>query len=199
MSGHDPKQDDKRRVAVDDVDDVIGVAEELKSKASEQMTVGEVQSVGRELELSDAVVSRAVDELEKRRRREALEERMRARTVRRRTIAVAGSILALLVLSLFAQSWLRSVWTGVETERSQMRTVLDRQTSVHARYDSEPASAARDSAISGAENRVAIQRRRYDEAVARYNRAAQGFPGGLVRALTDLPPRAPLSDEVRTW
>src|SRR6478672_3131923 len=99
MSDHDPKEDDRRRVAVDDVDDVIGVAEELKAKAADQMSVGEVQAVGRELELSDAVVSRAVDELEKRRRREALETRARSRTMRR-NLGLAAAILALLIVGL---------------------------------------------------------------------------------------------------
>jgi hypothetical protein len=199
MSGDDPKRDDPRRVAVDDVDDVIGVAEELKATAAEQMTVGEVQAVGRELDLSDVVVSRAVDELEKRRRREAIDARVRAGVRQRRLVMLGGALLVLLVLSLAAQAWLRSAWTAVETERSQMRTVLDRQASVRARYLTEAPSAARDAALSGAENRVAIQRRRYDEAVARYNQAAASFPGNVIRPLTDLPPRAPLSNEVRRW
>ena len=197
--GRPAEDSDRRRVAVSDVDDVIGVAEELKAKAADEMSVAEVQSVGRELELSDAVVSRAVDELEKRRRREALEVRARTRAVRRRVTMIAGALGLVLAAMLVAQSSLRGAWTRVEQQRAQMRTVIERQTSVQARYATEAPGASRDAALSGAENRVAIERRRYDQVASDYNRDAQGLPGSLVRGMSGLPARAPLSNEVTSW
>jgi LemA protein len=41
--------------------------------------------------------------------------------------------------------------------------------------------------MSGAENRIAVERKRYNEAVAAYNRTARSFPIALVRPLLGLP------------
>jgi LemA protein len=41
--------------------------------------------------------------------------------------------------------------------------------------------------MAGAENRIAVERMRYNEAVAAYNRAARGFPVFLLRPLLGFP------------
>jgi LemA protein len=45
--------------------------------------------------------------------------------------------------------------------------------------------------LAGAENRIAVERRRYNQAVAEYNRAAGSFPLGLARVLLGFPARMP--------
>jgi len=41
--------------------------------------------------------------------------------------------------------------------------------------------------MAGAENRMAVERKRYNEAVAAYNRTARGFPAFLLRPLLGFP------------
>jgi len=41
--------------------------------------------------------------------------------------------------------------------------------------------------LAGAENRMAVERKRYNDAVAAYNRTARGFPAFLLRALLGFP------------
>jgi LemA protein len=41
--------------------------------------------------------------------------------------------------------------------------------------------------MAGAENRMAVERKRYNEAVAAYNRTARGFPAFLLRPLLGIP------------
>ena len=41
--------------------------------------------------------------------------------------------------------------------------------------------------MAGAENRMAVERKRYNEAVAAYNRTARGFPAFLLRPVLGFP------------
>jgi len=41
--------------------------------------------------------------------------------------------------------------------------------------------------MAGAENRMAMERKRYNEAVAAYNRTARGFPAFLLRPVLGFP------------
>jgi LemA protein len=41
--------------------------------------------------------------------------------------------------------------------------------------------------MAGAENRMAVERKRYNDAVAAYNRTARGFPAFLLRPVLGLP------------
>jgi hypothetical protein len=48
--------------------------------------------------------------------------------------------------------------------------------------------------MAGARNRIAAERKRYDEAALAYNRAARGGPLGWPRPLTGLPSSVPLGE-----
>ncbi|MCS7198427.1 MAG: LemA family protein [Candidatus Bipolaricaulota bacterium] len=52
--------------------------------------------------------------------------------------------------------------------------------------------------IAGAENRIAVERKRYNEAIAAYNRAAQSFPVLLVRPFLGFPARLPYFSQEET-
>ena len=41
--------------------------------------------------------------------------------------------------------------------------------------------------VAGAENRMAVERKRYNDAVAAYNRTARGFPAFLLQPVLGLP------------
>lgn len=49
--------------------------------------------------------------------------------------------------------------------------------------------------LEGADNRVAIERRRFDRAASDYNARVESFPGWLWARVFGLPMRVPLSHE----
>ena len=58
-----------------------------------------------------------------------------------------------------------------------------------------PPGPDRDAELSGAENRVRIERARYDETAAAYNAKVGATWASLVARIFGLPPRARLSDD----
>ena len=55
-----------------------------------------------------------------------------------------------------------------------------------------------DAELAGAENRVRIAQRQYDEVATAYNRAAGGFPAALFSGVFGYPAKVPLSADA-TW
>lgn len=51
--------------------------------------------------------------------------------------------------------------------------------------------------MAGAHNRIAVERKRYDEAASEYNRAARSIPRAWLRPLTGMPSSVPLSSAER--
>jgi hypothetical protein len=186
-------------VDIEDVDDIIGVASELKQRQADTLTVEEVEEVGRELDIPAEFVRRAIDELEARRRAAAeVAERSKLRT--RWILFAAGLLLVVLVaLAVAGQASLRQLYSTVEAARAQVHSVVERQAAVEARYQDQPATPERDAELAGAENRVRVEIRRYDAAAAEYNSAADSLPGRLWSGLFGLPRRVPMSDEVASW
>ena len=77
--------------------------------------------------------------------------------------------------------------------------MLERQVTVQKRYENQPLTTAREAELAGAENRVHIERKRYDEAASEYNTSASTFPGSLWVTLFGLPERVELSGEIEDW
>jgi hypothetical protein len=92
---------------------------------------------------------------------------------------------------------LRAQLADVEAKRSQVVNVLERQAATERQWRDAPATPGRDAELSGAENRVRIERKRYDEAAARYNGASGGSFASSWARRAGLPPRVPMSSEVR--
>jgi len=69
---------------------------------------------------------------------------------------------------------------------------------VQARLEGRAPDREVDAEIAGAENRVRIERKRYDEAAADYNRVAGGFNARWVTIFSGHPKRVPMSMEV-SW
>jgi len=84
---------------------------------------------------------------------------------------------------------------GFEQRQTLERALDDSVTRLMAaiRADPQASSVALFSRLSdemaGAENRIAVERKRYNEAVASYNRTARSFPVLLVRPLLGFPAR----------
>lgn len=134
-------------------------------------------------------------QLAKERHEARLREEQRARM---RQIAAAAGIALLVLLALAAGNThgeLRDLHAEVERTRSQVENVRERQVATVTRLAAAEPSVGREAELSGAENRVRIERGRYDEAAAAYNAAAGSPWAFLCASATGLPTRAPLSNE----
>lgn len=197
MSGEAP-----RTVRYEDVDAVIGAAAEFAKADADRLTVDELKSIGTELGIPAEHVERAVAALaERRREAEALAARRRKRAL---VAAGVAGVFALVfgAMVTVAQGDVVARYVSVEWKRAQVRNVMDRQAHVEARLRADGAAAdpsLRQAELEGAENRVAVERRRYDEAAAAYNAETRGLAAGVAARLHGLPRRVPLSNEVRSW
>lgn len=197
MSGPEPKE---RTIPRQDVDDVVGVASELAEAEAQRVRVADMKEIAAELAIDPRHVEPAIAALE-RRRAEEKAAADRASAARRAWMVRLGtaSVVAL-VVTLGAVAWTHSTlaprWAEVEARRAQVETVLERRADVEAIWADRAPSLDRDAELAGAENRVGVERRRYDEAAADYNAAAAGLPHALVCGLAGVPCHAPLSSEV---
>lgn len=195
--------DDTELVAREQLDDIIGEAARQKQVAEESLTVEEVKEVAAELDIDESYVEAAVHELE-RRQELAEKQRERAQSRRRRMrkralVAFAGVALLCLITVGISYSRLNSKLSAAEQRRAQVESVIERGERTRERYEGQPTSIEKNAALDGAENRVRIETRRYDEAASSYNRSARGFPGGFVTSTFGMPGELPLSDEIDQW
>ena len=203
MSSPDPRH--APTIDRDDVDDAIGIAAEQVRREEGKVSVEELADIGGELGIPEHAVRGAVTELHA--RRAAEEERAsRRRAAIRRTAQVAAVVggLLLVVVSVAAFSGegaLATERTEAERRRAQVANVVARKAEVEARLartaDLDPGE--RNAELAGSENRVAVEKRRYDEAAARYNGRAARFPNGLWADLFGHPRALPLSNEIDRW
>jgi hypothetical protein len=191
----------------DDVDDVVGLAEQLRREDESKLSLDEMKAVGRELDIADEHIERAALELQEGRRTEAraAEQQAKERALllkkARQGALVAAGVTALIFVVLWvgavsARGELHRLRTDVDAKRAQLVNVTDRQARVEAEFRSRPPSPDRDAELLGAENRVRVERKRYDESAAQYNSATAGTFAGLAVRFYDLPSRVPLSNEL---
>ncbi len=198
---------DEPSIERDDVDDVIAHAEQLRIEDERDLSLEDVKAVGRELDIEPAYIEKAVAKRETEKREQAAAEAA-LRVERQKQLALARKVglggavavvLGCLVIWLGAQSRaseLRSLDAEVARARAQLVSVTERQARVETEYRPRSPSPDRDAELLGAENRVRVERSRYDEAAAAYNAARGRSFGGWAARLYDVPARAPLSNEV---
>ena len=192
-----------RKVHYDDIDDVIAAAAKAKNEEEELLSVEELEEVAAELEIPKHLVAPAVETVRRRREAALAAERTRAERARRIRIGllVAAGVLGVFVLvaSFTTYSGLREARLAAERQRAQVINVLERQQATTAQWAGAAESADKHAELSGAENRVRVERARYDELATEYRRRAGGLFGSLVISLTDLPDTLPLSSEGPEW
>lgn len=188
-----------RGIRPSDLDDVIEIAARRAEQRSDVVTRAEIEAIARELDIPDADVDAALHELERRRAAEAAAAGVARANTRARAhrIKQAAIGLAVALVVLLGWSWWRlsGRHAALEAQRAQVYNVVERQAATVEQWGDRPASPERDAELSGAENRVRIERRHYDAAAAAYNRVAGGFPAVIFRGLLGYPPPAPLSNE----
>ncbi|MGE6758180.1 LemA family protein [Corallococcus interemptor] len=192
-------------VAYDDVNELIATATRLMQKdaAPDTLTPEDLRRIGEELDIPARYVDQALEALARRREDEARarERRSLLRRARLRQGALAGVVLVgvLAVPGLIVRNGLTTQLAEVARKRAQVRNVVERREALHARLDQLTPGLNRDAEVAGADNRVAVERRRYDERAAEYNASAASFPTSWVVRLSGLPPVLPLSPEVSSW
>lgn len=196
------------QVAYEDVDDLINTATRLMQKdaAPDTLTTEDLKRIGAELDIPAQYIDRAMETLEQRRREQELERQAqeRARQARRAALKkgawVAAAVAAVLALGgLSVRNGLNTTLNEVSRQRAQVRNVVERRERTQERYATSVPGPERDAQLSGADNRVAVETRRYDTVATDYNASASAFPASLVVRLTGLPPSVPLSSEVKSW
>ncbi len=139
--------------------------------------------------------------LRKRRAQGRRQQRQRAALTRRIIIAASAVLFAVLVLvllgTLHTQSELQELHSEAERAKSQVTNVVERQKAVRERYQGRADSPGKDAELNGAENRVRIERARYDQAAQRYNAEVGTGWGAFSAKLWGLPARVSLSDDAK--
>jgi len=191
----------------DEIDDVIAQAEQLRIEDEDDLSVEDMKAVGRELDIEPAYIEEAVALREAEKRKQAATEKVALAERQRRLLlarkigigAIAALVLASLVIWLGARSRasdLRALDAEVGRARAQLVSVSERQAKVETEYRPRGPGLDRDAELMGAENRVRVERMRYDEAAAAYNAARGGSFGGWASRLYGVPAHAPQSNEV---
>lgn len=193
----------ERSIAREDVDDVVGVASELAQAEEARVRVEDMKEIAEELAIDPKHVEPAIETLE-RRRAEAREAEQRSSALRRTWAMRLGTALGVVAaLAGGASMWTRAAlaprWVEVEQARSQVETVIERRARVEEIWRDQPSSLDRDAELAGAENRVGVERRRYDEAASEYNATASSIPHALVCGWVGVPCHAPLASEIPSF
>jgi hypothetical protein len=189
-----------------DVEPVIAHAERLRIGDETDLSLDELKAVGAEIDIQPAYIEKAVAlrQAEKQKQAEAekaaLAERQRRLVLARKVgigaaVAAVVSMICVWIGASSRATELRGLDAEVARARAQLVSVTERQAKVEAEYRPRSASPDRDAELLGAENRVRVERMRYDEAAATYNAARGRTFGGWASRLYGVPERAPLSDE----
>lgn len=188
-----------RPINYDDVDDIIGIAAEMQDLARDRMSVEDLVAVGNDLAIPEHYLKPAIAELARRRAALLAEEARQAK--RRRTLWLVGAALlvAIAIWALVGQSALGALAAEVAAKRAQVVNVIERQRATIAQWKDEPSSERKAAELSGADNRVRIERQRYDAAASAYNARVAAFPSGLWAAIFGHADHLPLSDELNRF
>ncbi|WP_437288296.1 hypothetical protein [Sorangium sp. So ce406] len=187
------------KIDYEDVDEVIALAARLAEADKDRLRIEDLERVGAELEIPPHHVRRAVEELAARRQREAAQQLAARRRLRWAGAALAGIVLVLGGITLSARASLAQARAEVQRRRAQVENVVERRERTRARHEGAAPSPERDAELAGADNRVSIERRRYDEDASAYNALASGLSEQLAARLFRLPARVPLSNEIDAW
>lgn len=188
-----------RDVDYEDVDDLIGLASEMADADAGKLTVAELESIASEMDIPTEYVAKAVTTLESRRKNDALAARQSAQRRRMVAVVIAAMLAVASLWTYGVRGTLSDLSAEVDAKQAQVASVIERQTKVNARYEGLDATPERDAELAGAENRVRVEMRRYDDAVTAYNKAAQGLMATLAQGVFGLPPKMPLSSERDGW
>ncbi len=178
-----------------DLSEIIEIASLKLAEDQDRLTEAQVDEIAAELGIPREYVDDAQAILQEQRQAEAAEETQREAT--RRTLVWVGLGIAGLcaLASMVGYNSLNATLALVDQQHAQVVNVMERQAETKTRLADHPHSSSKAAELAGAENRVRIERKRYDEEAASYNRKAASFPNSLWRGLFGLPSARPLSND----
>ncbi|MCP3100603.1 LemA family protein [Myxococcus sp. K15C18031901] len=200
------------QVAYADVDELIRTATKLMQEDAslETLTPEELQRIGEELDIPARYIDQALalraERMERQEQtRRAAEHARRARRqcllrrARWSAALLAGAGLLLGMGTTAVHNGLDTRAQEVGRQRAQVRNVMERSERLRSRFATTTPGPERDAELSGADNRVSVEQRRYDQLASDYNAAAASIPNRWVVEVAGLPRRLPLSTELTSW
>ena len=179
----------------EDLYDLIELASKRQAAKQDRLTEAEVDAIAEELGIDPAYIDQAQHELARIRTKHD-HERARRRKLLKVTLIGIGVFLVILGwLGIAARGSLLELLTEVDRAKAQLVNVMERQKAVQKRLSGAPESRGKAAELAGAENRVRIQRKRYDESATAYNGQATGFLNSIWCTVFTLPSAVPLSNE----
>lgn len=167
----------------DDVDDVMELAERLRSEDVVRFSASEMAEMGGELGIPAEYIEQARSQLKERRlleERQALEKAAAQKKMMLFGAMGAAVLVAVVgIVSLGASSKVGRLAEVADSAIAQVESVRERQVSVKALLADRPDSPDKDAELIGAENRLRVELKRCNEAVVRYNQSASSFPASL--------------------
>ena len=188
---NDKKTMKRSEIEGDDVDDIIGIAARMMNDDEGKLTPEQMREVGEELDIPVEYIEKARAELEvqrKRERRAANDKKERSKMVKMAAMGVAAVfVLVVVVGALSTSSSLNKLEGIVKQTRAQVENVKAREVETKARLKGRASSPDIDAELSGAANRVRVETKRMNDAIAAYNTKASSLFGTLATLFTGLP------------
>ena len=178
-----------------DISEIIEMASMRLAEDQDRLTEAQVDEIAAELGIPREYVDDAQAALQAQRRAEAAEEVKERKFRKELTWVAIGAVILCGLAAVFGYNGLSDAQALVERQHAQLINVTERQVATKARLAEQPHSNSKAAELAGAENRVRIERTRYDEYATSYNQRSSSFPTGLWRALFGFPTSAPLSSE----
>ena len=194
------------RIHYDDVDDVVEASLRAKDAQEDLLSVQDVKAIGEDLDLSPELIEQGIAVVKKQRAQEDAHAQQAQLAAQRRRVLLGRAALALLAtlglmlaaagISLAStRSALTSASAEVDAQRALVELAQQKQARTLARYANKPDSRDKEVALAGAENRVFVQMRRYDDVVKTYNQRAASFPASLWAPLLSLKTSLPTASK----
>jgi hypothetical protein len=184
MSGIDQK----------DLYPIIEIANQRLAADQDRLTDAQVDEIAAELGIPREYVDEAQTVLKEHREKEAAEAARKKQLRQQLTWVGAGVGALIIAMAISGYNGISATHAQVERQSAQVINVMERQVETQKRLAEQPHSPSKAAELAGSENRVRIERKRYDEHAAYYNAQAGSFPSSLWCMLFGLPDAVPLSN-----
>jgi hypothetical protein len=181
-----------------EAEEVLGAAASAQQADEDLLPVEVVIAAGGEVGISEAQVRNAVGALDRKREERAAAVAERRKWIRRGLVALAALAAVYVFLVTVRLMDLRKWDDAVRSARVQVHAALERADAMRAQSEAfqikgTPVLREVYIELTGSQNRIAVRKRQYDEAVQKYNNS------GPPPWFSSLPVRYPLSNEVTAW
>ena len=177
------------------------VPEAEQARAEEDsVSVAQLVENGGDVGLPGSAMVDADAKLEEQKRVAKEREAQRKRYIVAAVLGIVVSAVVLLSIAAVGRSSLAEQRADVDAKRAQVTDVIGRRNDMLSKLEGvDLANEERWAEISASEDRIAVEKRRYDEAATEYNRRAATFSGSLGASFFGHPKHIELSNEIVSW